>query len=151
MANTPTRKRAEAKRPWYADGLRFECTRSGRCCTNHGELSFVYVSTAEMRALARHLELDLDAFRRRYTRTHEGDRVLRDAGDRCIFLDDDNLCRVHPARPVQCRTWPFWSENLKRSEWHGPVKALCRGIGRGRLYSRAEIEARARATDEAAE
>ncbi|MBN2490653.1 MAG: YkgJ family cysteine cluster protein [Planctomycetes bacterium] len=134
-------------RPWYVGGLRFGCTQCGRCCINHGDESFVYVSTAEMRVLARHLELDLATFRRRYTTTHEGDRVLKDAADRCIFLGADHRCRVHAARPVQCRTWPFWTENLEPAVWRGRVQARCPGIGRGRLYCRAEIEAQARAAD----
>ena len=48
---------------------------------------------------------------------------------------------------MQCRTWPFWPENLDRATWHGPVRKHCPGAGKGRLYSRAEIEELARMTD----
>ena len=56
------------------------------------------------------------------------------------MLDGDGRCRVYPVRPLQCATWPFWTENLKPETWNGPVRETCPGIGQGRLYSRAEIE-----------
>src|SRR5262249_1390597 len=36
--------------PWYQDGLRFECTRCGKCCS--GFPGFVWVSEAELQAIA---------------------------------------------------------------------------------------------------
>jgi len=134
--------------PWYASGLRFECTQCGQCCLNHDDYSLVYLREDEARALARCLELDLATFKRRYTRVDDGDLVLEDNGNRCILLGEDNRCTAYEARPIQCRTWPFWPENLKRSAWENDVKKHCPGAGKGRLYTRAEIEAMARATDE---
>ena len=46
--------------PWYADGLRFACTRCGNCCT--GPPGAVWINEAEARQLARRLELTLDQF-----------------------------------------------------------------------------------------
>lgn len=57
----------------------------------------------------------------------------------CIFLADDR-CSIYPARPLQCRTFPFWPENLKsRYRWQ-ITATVCPGINRGRLYGKAEIE-----------
>lgn len=41
--------------PWYADGLRFECTRCGHCCT--GEPGTVRVYEEEIGTLASFLKL----------------------------------------------------------------------------------------------
>ena len=35
----------------------------------------------------------------------------------CVFLKEDpergrKTCSIYPVRPLQCRTWPFWPENL---------------------------------------
>ncbi|MBF0259002.1 MAG: YkgJ family cysteine cluster protein [Desulfamplus sp.] len=30
-------------------------------------------------------------------------------GFRCIFLDNAHKCSIYPARPLQCRTFPFWN------------------------------------------
>jgi Fe-S-cluster containining protein len=49
-------------------------------------------------------------------------------------------CRVYPVRPRQCRTWPFWAENLRRHVWYGEVRKRCPGVGKGRRYGAEEIE-----------
>jgi Fe-S-cluster containining protein len=32
---------------------------------------------------------------------------LRRKNDKCMFLDDNNRCRVYPSRPMTCRTFPY--------------------------------------------
>jgi hypothetical protein len=49
---------------------------------------------------------------------------------------------------MQCRTWPFWDENLKRPTWEGPVRERCPGVGHGALHSADEVEATARRNEE---
>lgn len=40
-------------------------------------------------------------------------------------------CTAHKARPAQCRTWPFWPDNLRNEKsWNYAGKA-CEGINRG--------------------
>ena len=39
-----------SKKPWYADGLQFECTQCGDCCT--GAPGYVWVNKSEIEALA---------------------------------------------------------------------------------------------------
>ena len=73
----PKNKIAAPARPWYADGLRFECQPDcGACCTNHDDYSYVYLDRPTERKIARHLELDLATFRKRFTALDEGHRVL---------------------------------------------------------------------------
>jgi len=51
-------------------------------------------------------------------------------------------------RPTQCRTYPFWPENVKSADaWHA-LEPDCPGLNRGRLFTPAEIDALARETDE---
>ena len=47
---------------------------------------------------------------------------------------------VYAARPQQCRSWPFWPENMRKKVWNLEVVPGCEGIGRGRRHSPAEIE-----------
>ena len=125
-------------------GLRFECTKCGKCCTFRDEYAHVYVSRAEVKALAEHLELELRAFRRRYTFTDEyGWTQLRTTGERCVFLDaDTGRCLVYPVRPTQCRTFPFWRELVEDDAWTEEAARVCEGVGRGRLYAPEEVLAR---------
>ena len=124
-------------------GLRFECTQCGKCCTNRGEYAYVYLSDDEVDALAKHLELSRAAFKRKYTFIDEyGWRQLRFTGSRCVFLDEADRCGVYPARPVQCRTFPFWREMVQDDGgWSEEARSLCEGVGRGRVYSIEEAEA----------
>lgn len=57
----------------------------------------------------------------------------------CIFLCKEG-CKVYQARPRQCRTYPFWAHVLESEEsWKEEAKS-CPGIGKGKLYTKKEIE-----------
>jgi len=133
-----------ASKPWYANGLRFECTRCGNCCRNHGAYSFVYLTPADVSAIARHLGLGEREFLETHCQADGEWGVLRMDQPACAFLQADNTCGIYPVRPRQCATWPFWKENLKRAVWEGEVAADCPGIGKGALHTREEIERTAR-------
>ncbi|HET9299261.1 MAG TPA: YkgJ family cysteine cluster protein [Candidatus Polarisedimenticolaceae bacterium] len=133
-----------AKRPpWYAEGLRFACQPDcGRCCSNHDDYAYVYLSEEDAAALAAHLNLDQATFRARWTQVDDGDLVLHMGQDACPFLDGAR-CTVYEARPTQCRTFPFWKENLKRrGDWE-KLKTFCPGIGQGQVHSLLQISERA--------
>lgn len=133
---------------WYGKGLRFDCTRCGNCCRNHGEYTFVYLTESDLREIPRFLGVSRARFVAEHCTVDEGWTVLRMDQPACAFLGDDNRCRIYPVRPKQCATWPFWTENLERSVWEGPVADCCPGIGKGPLTPAAEVERIARETDE---
>ena len=134
-------------KPWYKKGLRFQCQGSGRCCKNHGEYAYVYLMPEEVARIAEYLGLAVDAFEDRFCTVDDGWTILRMDRPACPFLENDR-CRIYPVRPKQCATWPFWTENLERRTWEEVVSALCPGVGQGRRFSAAEIEAIARENDE---
>ena len=50
----------------------------------------------------------------------------------CHFLRDEG-CSIHPAKPTQCRIFPFWPELVdSKREWR-KTAAWCPGIGKGAL------------------
>jgi Fe-S-cluster containining protein len=128
--------------PWYASGLRFECTQCGNCCT--GSPGFVWINQEELEALAAIMGEDVEAFEAKYVRKIGARRSLREFpnGD-CVFFDTEQRnCSVYAARPRQCRTWPFWDSNLRHpGQWQQACEA-CPGSGHGRLYKLEEIEDR---------
>ncbi len=61
--------------------------------------------------MADYLKMAPEQFLTEYTEKHEGHTVLKNFPDgACIFLTESG-CRVHPAKPVQCREFPArWRE-----------------------------------------
>ena len=128
--------------PWYHEGLRFECTGCGGCCT--GEPGYVWVSGEEIAILAQAMAMDVAEFEKTFVRTLGKRKSLleRPNGD-CVFFDGQaRRCKAYEIRPAQCRTWPFWESNLESvATWHQVCRA-CPGSGCGRVVPFEEIETR---------
>lgn len=114
--------------PWYHEGLRFECTGCGKCCT--GSPGYVWVTEEEINSISAYLKLPADKFKRMYVRTKDNRYALTEKKAPhydCIFLQD-RKCRIYPVRPKQCWTFPFWKELLSSKEsWLEAAKS-CEGI-----------------------
>ncbi|HKB15929.1 MAG TPA: YkgJ family cysteine cluster protein [Planctomycetota bacterium] len=132
------------RQPWYAEGLRFTCLPDcGKCCTRHGAYGYVYLEEGDAERLASQLGLDAATFRRTYTAKDDGHLVLRMDEPACPFLEGSR-CRVYEARPTQCRTFPFWPENLRsRVRWER-LREFCPGIGEGEVHPLHVIRSRSR-------
>lgn len=124
---------------WWHDGVRFECQGSGRCCVSRGAYGYVYVTLEDRRRIAKLLGVSTSVFTRKYCEKEAGIWKLRDFTASCRFLEG-NRCGIYEARPTQCRTWPFWPETMGAKAWSREVAAYCPGVGKGRVWGRAEIE-----------
>jgi Fe-S-cluster containining protein len=127
--------------PWYHAGLRFRCLGCGNCCT--GEPGYVWVVQSEIERLAELLSLDVAQFEMQFVRSIGRRKSLIEMpnGD-CVFLERPSMrCKVYIARPQQCRTWPFWSTNLRTPEDWAKTAQRCPGAAKGRLYSLGQIHA----------
>ena len=97
------------------------------------------MSTEEIEAIAEHLGLTVDAFGAKYLmRVGKRWSLKEKKNFDCVFWDQG--CTVYPVRPKQCRTFPFWPENLTNLEQWLEVVEECPGAGAGRHYSYEEIE-----------
>lgn len=134
----------DGKTPWYRDGLQFQCTGCGDCCT--GAPGYVWVNGEEIASMAAELGLAVDEFEKRYVRrigVRKSLIELKKTYD-CIFLDaETRRCRVYASRPRQCRTWPFWSSNISTPEAWAQTCEACPGSGTGKLYQLEAIEEQA--------
>jgi Fe-S-cluster containining protein len=113
------------------DHLQFSCI-SGctRCCEQKG---WVYLTEQDLRQAARHLKMTAAEFERRFVyRTRHRIRLRKPRGSQCHFLNSQG-CTIHPAKPTQCRLFPFWPELVaERRQWRETAK-YCPGIGQGEL------------------
>jgi uncharacterized protein len=121
------------EKSWFKDGLRFECTQCGDCCT--GAPGYVWVNRAEIEALAAEVGLEVTEFQNRYVRSIGVRKSLVefDNGD-CVFFDGKTRkCTVYGARPRQCKTWPFWESNVRTPQTWKQTCEVCPGSGKGDL------------------
>ena len=113
--------------PWFHKGLPFKCTGCGQCCT--GAPGYVWVTEDEMESIAAYLKIPLQDFMKKYVR-RVGDRlalVERPKNFDCVFLKDKK-CEIYPIRPKQCKTFPWWKENLSSQEAWNEAGSYCEGI-----------------------
>jgi len=144
---------------WYRDGLSFECTQCGNCCT--GGPGYVWMSDVEVGRLAEYLKLSVGEVRRRYLRKLQGRVSLRETKTEaglydCVFLTTSTTsqtlpdgstreatkrgCAIYPVRPLQCRTWPFWDGLLSSRDSWERARRMCPGMDKGRAYTAERIE-----------
>ena len=100
----------------------------GKCCT--GESGYIYVSMAEIEKIAALMEMDIKSFTAEYLfkkmyKYSIKERVHNDSYE-CIFYDRvSNGCKIYDARPLQCKTFPFWDYFKTRVD---ELKLECPGI-----------------------
>jgi Fe-S-cluster containining protein len=113
------------------DALRFACQPGcTRCCDQQG---YVYLSEQDLVRAAAFLGIKPSEFEARYVyRTRHLLRFRKPRHSQCWFLRSDG-CSIHPAKPTQCRAFPFWPEIVEsRREWKAAGR-YCPGIGTGPL------------------
>lgn len=127
---------------FYDKGLRFQCQMCRYCCS--AEPGYVYLTKDDIDRAAKALSISFDEFIDKYCRLVSfGSYSLVSLQERpdydCIFLTPSG-CGIYEARPLQCRTYPFWKNVMESKEsWENEAKS-CPGIGKGRVVSAKEIE-----------
>jgi Fe-S-cluster containining protein len=113
------------------NGLRFTCQRGcTKCCDTRG---FVYMTEDDLERAASFLGISPAEFETNYVVRYRRVLRLRKPPDsQCHFLNSDG-CRIHPAKPTQCRTYPFWPELVGSRDAWGAEAKRCPGIGIGEL------------------
>lgn len=136
--------------PWYAQGLHFTCTQCGNCCG--GAPGYVWINRDDIRRIAGFLKITPEQMVEQHCRKVGGRWSLNEGPGPgsdydCVFLREEKVttstetgdevtlarrfCSIYSVRPLQCRTWPFWRENLTtRKAWdHAAIR--CHGMNHG--------------------
>lgn len=89
---------------------KYDCLKCvGYCCAIYERVA---VTDKDLLRLARYFGVSPETAKRRYTRMHSGERVLRRTpdplfGESCMFQDPEKrLCSIYEGRPQVCREWP---------------------------------------------
>lgn len=121
---------------FFDEGLQFTCVQCGTCCT--GAPGTIYVASDEIQTIAAVLNITEQAFVSDYLYPYQNSYSIReDSQGRCLFYDQG--CTIYHHRPLQCRTFPFWFDNIRSENRWQRIARQCPGIGQGRRYSKDEI------------
>jgi hypothetical protein len=112
------------------NNLKFRCKRCGYCCTRHGQYAYLFVTKKDVDQLAAALNIPAKSFKEKYTRVSGRKRTLIFKKRVCPFYLN-NSCTVYYARPVQCSSWPYWKENIRKNRFVPSLKRICPGIKSG--------------------
>uniref|UniRef100_K3WMT9 Methyltransferase domain-containing protein n=1 Tax=Globisporangium ultimum (strain ATCC 200006 / CBS 805.95 / DAOM BR144) TaxID=431595 RepID=K3WMT9_GLOUD len=122
-----------ALRNWAKDRedvqFQFKCTQCGKCCTGKG--GRVRVNDREIDEIARVTAMATADIKAQYLRHSDAEDqwfIQQTVDDtQCVFLEG-NKCSIYQARPTQCRTFPWWPQNLISDyDWHVAARD-CEGI-----------------------
>lgn len=122
--------RKKRKGNWYAKGVHFRCIapECNLCCSGKAGEGYVWVTADDMENMAKILDMKFDVFTRKYIRQINWSfSLIEKPNNDCIFLTDTG-CSVYEARPGQCRTYPFWAENMKSKKTWRKEALVCLGI-----------------------
>jgi Fe-S-cluster containining protein len=128
--------------PFYACGLKFSCKRCSSCCRY--EAGFVFLSEKDMEKLIVRLKMDRNAFIKKYCRWVQdvnGKEVLslkEKSNSDCILWD--SICTVYTARPLQCRTFPFWKSIVSSARAWAVAASGCPGMNHGETHPEKAIK-----------
>lgn len=117
---------------WFEKSASFACSACGKCCKSSDNR--VFINPREREAIAAVVGITTEAFDLNYTKDiihSDGTKLttlkMHPDKKQCIFLVG-NKCSVYEARPVQCRTYPYWPQNMiGKAEWNAEANS-CEGI-----------------------
>ena len=94
---------------------------------------YVYLTERDLRRAAKFTGMTPGDFETKYVyRTRHQMRFRKPPDKQCPFLLQHG-CSIHPAKPTQCSTFPFWPDLVEKpSAWKRTAK-YCPGIGQGPL------------------
>ena len=103
-------------------------TCQGRCCT--GESGYIYVTKEEILKIAELLKLEVNEFVKEYLfkkgYKYSIKEIKFNDSYECVFYNrESNGCNIYDARPLQCKTFPFWDYYKTRID---ELKLECPGV-----------------------
>jgi Fe-S-cluster containining protein len=126
---------------FWEEGLRFTCQRCSLCCTR--DEGYVFLTENDVERLAAESRMGRGQFIKtwcRWIKAGGGVELLslkEKSNNDCFFWKDG--CGVYNARPLQCRTYPFWKNFLVSEATWEEALAGCPGVGEGELRTKEYI------------
>jgi Fe-S-cluster containining protein len=98
-----------------------DCTQCANCCKTVSPI----LVTEDIARIARHLEMDADAFTVQYLVKCGDEQGWKPKSLPCPFLGTDNRCTIYEVRPAVCAEYPYTDKPKISSRTHSiAAKAL---------------------------
>lgn len=108
--------------------LGFSCKSCGTCCKEKG---YVFFNKSDISKASKYLGITSLIFISKYLDYDDslGYHIKVDYENRCHFLDKNDKCLIHKAKPTQCKTFPYWKEytDKNRNLISGKFNRPCKG------------------------
>lgn len=82
-----------------------KCIGCGKCC----HCSPIAINGKDIRVMACAMHMSVKDFKKEYTKRYPGQPTLSHFKKEspCVFLDENNRCKIYDARPDMCRQYPL--------------------------------------------
>jgi hypothetical protein len=102
----------------------FKCRQCGACCQGYGG---TYLADHDIKLISHFIDSNPKRFVDEFCSLSGNRPVLAQREDGyCIFWDQ--LCTIHPVKPLMCRKWPFLESILVDVNNWQIMSDLCPGI-----------------------
>jgi len=117
------------KKWWEKESLHFECESDCfKCCTKPG---IVYFDKSSIKNASKITKLSSTSFKKEFLKSYNGQWIHEvEKGNPCAFLTHEG-CAIHFGKPSQCKSYPFWRENMTSKSMWKFVGSFCPGIDSG--------------------
>lgn len=103
----------------------FKCQRCGYCCRVSGP---IFMTKEDIQTLADYLGVSFREAKLKYTHRLKDRSFTLNHLKPCEFYSEDSGCKIYPARPRVCRSYPFLSHDKKHiGEAEFAIEVDCKG------------------------
>ncbi len=127
---------------FYKNGLQFSCTQCGHCCRH--EPGYVFLSENDVKQAVDYLSISEEDFLKKYCKIvdigfFKKVTLVEKSNYDCVFWLDGVGCEIYQARPLQCRSYPFWPNIMDSAESWAEEAKHCPGMNQGKLHKEKAI------------
>ena len=82
----------------------YDCSKCRNCCKKIG----ISMTGDELDKICKYLKLDKEKFIKEHLNEEYGEYTFKEK--RCLFLEDNNSCKVEKCLPISCKEYPYTNQ-----------------------------------------
>lgn len=123
----------------YPKNVRFECQRCAKCCGDMPKRKRnILLLEPEVEQISTITGLRAAEFSTPSSGTEPYRYAMKKKEGKCVFLKG-NACQIYLHRPLICRFYPFWLEELGAESYVFKVSGDCPAVGIGKVFGKEDF------------